>query len=58
MEFGGVYALLDFVVTCPNVTIRLDKCRVMIPELILRQMAGLAFGWIRAVVRLDTNLRV
>lgn len=27
--------------TCPYVTIRLDMCRVMTPELILRQEAGL-----------------
>ena len=27
--------------SCPYVTIRLDMCRVMIPELILRQMASL-----------------
>ena len=34
-------AVLVVTFTCPYVTIRLDMCRVMIPELILRQVADL-----------------
>ncbi len=48
-------AVLVVTFTCPYVTIRLDMCRVMIPELILRQVADLL---VRPVVRLDPNLRV
>ena len=35
---GWQYIVVTF--ACPYVTIRLDMCRVMIPELILRQVAG------------------